>query len=246
MTRLSVVVPVLDDVKHLQRLLRALAGQSRPPEEIIVVDNGSTDGSAALAAEAGARVLHEPCRGIAPAAARGYDAAHGQIIVRCDADSLPPADWLERIAGHFDNTPDLQALTGPGYFYDLPPVLGALGSAGYAAAYFLGIGGAAATVPLWGSNMAFRRELWGKARTAVHLHRPGIHDDLDLSCNLPAGTKVRFDPRLRVGAAGRIFTRSAGVWDAVRRALDTLAANGAAKGVLARWRSALGFIPVKR
>lgn len=118
------------------------------------------------------------------------------------------------------------------HFADLPRWLALA-----AAAYFGGYAAALARTPLWGSNMAFRRELWPAVRPGVHLQIPGLHDDLDFSCNLPAGTRVRFDIGLRVGAAGRVFIRAGGLADSVRRAGATLAAN---------WGTRPGLRPLAR
>jgi len=59
-TKLSVIIPARNEEKNLPRLLRSLQSQSTPPEEIIVVDDGSTDRTAAVAAELGARVVTPP------------------------------------------------------------------------------------------------------------------------------------------------------------------------------------------
>lgn len=238
---LSVVVPVLNDAEHLRVLLGLLAAQSRTPDEIIVVDNGCTDDSAHRARAAGATVVHQPLPGILAAAAAGYDAAQGEVIIRCDADTRPPQDWVRRIEEHFTRDAGLAALTGPGRFYDLPGARGALGSFFYAAAYFLGIGGALARVPLWGSNMAFRRDIWPGVSEQLDLRTLDIHDDLEFTCKLEPGAVVRFDRKLLVGAAGRVFSRKGGLRDSVAMALRTLHHNGAAAGVRQRWSHRLGL-----
>ncbi|MDP3207929.1 MAG: glycosyltransferase, partial [Rhodoglobus sp.] len=74
MSRISVVIPARNDSVMLAACLRALADQTRPADEIIVVDNGSTDDTAAVAVAAGVRVIQESLWGIFPATAAGFDA----------------------------------------------------------------------------------------------------------------------------------------------------------------------------
>ena len=61
---ISVVIPVRNDAAMLDHRLESLAAQTRQPDEIVVVDNGSSDASAMIAERAGARVVAEPRRGI--------------------------------------------------------------------------------------------------------------------------------------------------------------------------------------
>lgn len=96
--RISVIIPVYNGAQTLPLCLLALRHQSRPPDEIIVVDDGSTDSSAAVAAQFGGTVLGQ--RNAGPAAARnhGARAAHGDILLFTDADCIPAPDWVEQMA----------------------------------------------------------------------------------------------------------------------------------------------------
>jgi glycosyltransferase involved in cell wall biosynthesis len=85
----SVVIPCLNEEQNIDRCVRA-AQQALSATglrgEVIVVDNDSEDRSAALAAAAGATVLHEPRRGYGSAYLAGLAAARGDYIVMADAD----------------------------------------------------------------------------------------------------------------------------------------------------------------
>jgi glycosyltransferase involved in cell wall biosynthesis len=85
----DVVFPVLDEAAALPWVLGRVPAGYRP----IVVDNGSTDGSATVAADMGAVVVREPRRGFGAACAAGLAAATANVVAFCDADaSLDPAD----------------------------------------------------------------------------------------------------------------------------------------------------------
>src|SRR5262245_56607884 len=87
---ISVVLPCLNEAdgvgKCVRKALQALR-EMGGPGEVIVVDNGSTDASAELAASAGARVVHERRRGYGAAYLRGFREARGKYFVMGDADA---------------------------------------------------------------------------------------------------------------------------------------------------------------
>jgi glycosyltransferase involved in cell wall biosynthesis len=91
----DVVLPCLDEAAALPAVLARIPAGYRA----IVADNGSTDGSAQIAAHHGATVVHVPQRGFGAAAHAGLEAATADVVCFCDADgSMDPAQ-LPRVAG---------------------------------------------------------------------------------------------------------------------------------------------------
>ena len=231
----SVVIPARDDAVALDRCLRALARQTVAPLEVVVVDNASSDDTAAVASSHGARVVHEPRPGIPMAAAAGYDAARGEVIARCDADTLPARDWVERLAANLANG-RLDAVTGVGLFHDLPRGLRGLSTIGYLGSYYLFSHLALGHTALWGSNMAVRRSAWLDVREDVHRDLAEVHDDMDLAFVLGPGRRIRLDPRIRVGVSARSLHGRAQRRRRFQRARHTLEVNWARQPPWLRWR----------
>lgn len=100
---ISVIIPVFNGQATLAGCLAALRQQTQPPDEIIVVDDGSTDGSGDLAARFGATVLRQPQAGPAAARNRGAQAATGALLLFTDADCLPAPTWVACMAAPFVN-----------------------------------------------------------------------------------------------------------------------------------------------
>lgn len=99
--RISVVVPAHNAAATLRGCLDALMRQDiEEPYEIIVVDDGSTDATACIAAEYSPRVklLRQPCRGAASARNRGVAEAAGEIVLFTDADCAPLEGWASLLA----------------------------------------------------------------------------------------------------------------------------------------------------
>jgi peptidoglycan/xylan/chitin deacetylase (PgdA/CDA1 family) len=111
---ISIVIPALNEERLLPDCLRSLKNQDYDGDcEIIVVDNGSTDATADIAHNFGARVIPaNEKKDVFYARQVGADAAHGDIIVQADADTIYPRDWLKRIADRFASHPKVIAVTG--------------------------------------------------------------------------------------------------------------------------------------
>lgn len=233
--RISVVIPVKDDDDLLARCLESLRLQRRPADEIIVVDNASTDDSAAVARYFGTTVIREEKPGITAATSAGLDAARGDVLARCDADCVLPAGWLERIEGVLSKHPEAVAVTGPGRFYDLGPLASTVADLLYMRAYFTAAKAATVRTPLFGSNYAVRAEAWREVAASVPRDEPDLHDDFDLSFRLDAAQPVIYDRDLVVGISGRPFRSVSSLALRMQRAYVTIAENVPERAPWRRW-----------
>lgn len=159
---ITVVVCAYNEASVLPPCLYSLLAQTRLPDEIIVVNNASTDdtGKAARAVP-GVRVIDEPVKGLVVARETGRRHASGDILVYLDADCRAPLRWVEQIAQRFGRYPALVGVTGPYRFYDWDPTGRALLRAydvlvapptHFAVHWALGIGAV-----FYGGNFAVRR-----------------------------------------------------------------------------------------
>jgi glycosyltransferase involved in cell wall biosynthesis len=108
--QISVVIPCLDEEAAVGTVVeQAWEGITRSGRtgEVIVVDNGSSDGSAGVAAAAGARVVYEPRRGYGRAYLTGIEQAAGDYLVMADADGTYPVQELGAFVDSLESGNDL-------------------------------------------------------------------------------------------------------------------------------------------
>ncbi len=119
MKRISVVVPTYNRAELLRECLKALTNQDYSGCEIIVVDDGSTDGTREMVAAEFPRVryLWQANRGPAAARNTGIRAGTGEIVAFTDDDCVPPPDWLSQLAAGYARHPDV---AGVGSYLDPP------------------------------------------------------------------------------------------------------------------------------
>lgn len=202
--RLSIIIPAWNEEDYIAECLDAIALQRDRPDEVIVVDNNSTDRTREIAAGYPfVTLLTEPTPGIVPARNRGLDAATGDVLGRIDADSILDPDWVAIVRDHFTRTGTsaIQGVTGSGdAFLEGHPRLGHfLGKAtlefGYYPVSELLTGGQV----MVGCNMAITRAAWYAIRDDAHPDHTKVHEDLDLSVLIQrAGGTIQHLPRMRI------------------------------------------------
>jgi glycosyltransferase involved in cell wall biosynthesis len=95
--KISAYIPCRNDAAYLPAAIQALRAQSCAVDELLVIDDGSTDESSAVAARLGARVLrHETPLGRGAARARAMMESSGDVVLGLDATCTIPPDFLER------------------------------------------------------------------------------------------------------------------------------------------------------
>lgn len=177
---ISIVIPVYNEESGLAACLDSIAAQTVEPDEVIVVDNNSTDGSAEVAAGYPfVTVLHEKIQGTIAARDRGFDAASGDIIGRIDADCILRPNWTEELKRILSDR-RIDAVAG---ILETDALLGrtnlrtTLWSRMYLAlsnAYF-------GVQIMQGGNMALRRSAWQQIRLETQTDYQAIHEDQDIS-----------------------------------------------------------------
>lgn len=108
---ISCIVPVLNGELYIGESLESILAQTYKPVEIIVLDDGSTDGTASIVREYGSRGVKyfwQPNSGLASARNRGIDVAQGKFISFLDADDLWHPEKLERQVKRFNTRPELE------------------------------------------------------------------------------------------------------------------------------------------
>lgn len=99
--RVSVVMPVYNGEAYLATAIDSVLGQTQPDVELVVVDDGSSDGSAAILARYGdrIRVLHQANAGVSAARNAGVAAARGEFLAFLDSDDWWEPDFLASMVG---------------------------------------------------------------------------------------------------------------------------------------------------
>jgi glycosyltransferase involved in cell wall biosynthesis len=111
---LSVLVPVRDGERYLEEAIRSVLAEGWEPIEVLVVDDGSTDGSAAVAESFGppVRCIRRPPLGQASARNAAVSAATGDLHLHLDADDLVVPGAIGKLAGMLVADPSIDLVTG--------------------------------------------------------------------------------------------------------------------------------------
>lgn len=213
----SVIIPVYNEPFYLEKCLTALHQQTVPIDEIIVVDNNSTDDSIKKARKQFPDVifLEEKKQGIVYARNTGFDAASGDVLIKIDADTVAYPGWIENLlesmighdgwSGYIDNTELNRYFQGIAVWVFNHHVFS--------------LNKFACGFPMmFGSNCALTRDAWQIIKPGLHM-RNDIWEDLDMAYAMHAhGLSVKtsrfkgvsISARSANASVGRFYARSLG------------------------------------
>jgi glycosyltransferase involved in cell wall biosynthesis len=200
-TRVSLVIPVYNEVDRIHDCLSAISRQTVQPYEVIVVDNNSTDGTAVIArAFPFVTVLREKRQGVVYARDTGFNAARGDIIARIDGDTIIANDWIETLQKLFKND-SVDLVTGSVSIREIcASKLASRIDLFWRRHLYRRLG---SQVGLQGANMALRKQVWLTTRNSL-CHQPGIHEDFDIGLHANrAGYTAIFAEEARVSVCHR-------------------------------------------
>lgn len=194
---LSVIIPAHNERSNLPRVLATLKAMTEGPDEIIVVDNASTDDTTALIQHdfPDIKIISEPKKGIAFARSTGFNAATGDIIARLDADTVPAPAWAREVRRAFTNDLHLSAISGLYAIDEISPKNRFWGRSIvrlFRASHEKHLG----VKPfLYGGNFALRRSVWQAIQPFLHDADPFVNEDLDVTLAVRQyGAPMRFSP----------------------------------------------------
>ncbi len=200
--KLSIIIPAYNEEHHLVACLDSVAAQTVKPDEVIVIDNNSTDKTAVIASSYPfVTLLTESEQGVVFARNRGFNAAKSDILGRIDADTILPPAWVETVQLLLANK-DYAGVTGPVGYYDMPAPAGNYWIDHQIRKYLYR--GAPHVPFLFGSNSALRRSVWLKIKNQVCQDR-SIHEDLDLAIHVSRQGMIRYDKSLLAATSARRY-----------------------------------------
>ncbi len=207
--KLSIIILAYNEEEYLKACLEAIKEQTYPADEVIVVDNNSTDKTAKIAESfLFVKLINEKEQGMIPARNAGFNAAKGDLLARIDADTHIPVDWVAHVHEILDNQVDtICGVSGPQYLYAVSHKITRKILSDITSKYgFFGISKLMlGHETLFGSNMVITKKAWQKVKNEVCHDSYEVHEDIDLAIHIANYGIILFDKNLIVGISARAF-----------------------------------------
>ena len=197
---LTIIIPAYNEENYIGVCLESISRQTVKPDEVILVDNNSTDATVKIARSYSfVKIVHEPHQGRYAARQKGFEAASSVLIGQIDADTRLWPNWTQVVKDYFAVHPEVDAISGTGWFYNFR--FKKLGSLLHAFIYYHLQAVITGGMTLWGGNMVIRRQPALRAWSQTQDY-PDTDEDICLSIILKRlGYKIKYARRMLVGVS---------------------------------------------
>lgn len=207
----SIVIPAWNEAESIERCLISCINQTRRAHEIVVVNNLSTDNTAAIVRrlqkkyrdKATIRLLNQSAsQGIIPTRNLGLNRATGEVLGRIDADSIIDPNWVREVQRIFSDRA-VAAASGPVVYHDMPARKFGARADGQIRNTLDRL--AREHKFLFGSNMAIRATAWHRIKDDIcRDHEDELHEDIDMAIHMyQCDMKIVYDRKMLGGMSAR-------------------------------------------
>ena len=200
--KLSIIVPAYNEEKTIAKTLEGLKAQSYPSVELIVINNNSKDKTLEIAQQYCSKVYTETTQGYIYAVIRGAQEASGELITFCDADTVYPRDWAQKVVNCFKRNPQAVVVYGTCDTFDDGGVKGFLNYIGYTG--FLVLSRLLGLDNTSGFNFIMKKSAYEKVGGYNPAYKK-MSPDIELGKRLKKEGKIIFAPSICVSSSARRF-----------------------------------------
>ncbi len=197
--KVSLVIPVYNEEKFIGNCLNSVFNQTIIPDEVIIVDNNSTDNTIDIASQFPVKIVKERKQGMIPARNCGFENAKYEIIAKTDADTVFPKNWIEKIKEQFVD--GVVAVGGPVYYSDAL-IKGKFLDTVFDI-YFDVTSLMFGRTILTGANYAILKTAWQELKDKTILDDSKVHEDMDISYKMSDLGQVKWVDELGVYSSAR-------------------------------------------
>jgi glycosyltransferase involved in cell wall biosynthesis len=205
MLKLSLIIPVYNEERHIEACLNAVSLQTVKPLEVIIIDNNCTDSTLEIAKRYDfVKIIKQKKQGLIPSRNLGFETAKGDILGRIDADSVIDNNWVSLVINSFSENKRLMGLTGLARtsvspFKDPKSTI-------MSRSYFWLVDAQMRTRVMWGANMAIRKEVWARIKAETASSDKEVHEDQDISlCMAAKGMLIEKNDNLLITTTGQSY-----------------------------------------
>lgn len=202
--KVSIIIPVFNEEKYIEKALTSLVFQSEKPNEVIIVDNNCTDKTINITKKFNKKlplkIIKEKKQGIAYSRNTGFNYANGEILVKFDADSILPKDWIKNVKTIFENNKKIVAYSNHFYLYDMSFLKKSLIPSYLYQFFFKMLSGYGVLI---GPAFAIKNTVWKNIKNEVCIDDNKIHEDIDITIHCSFYGDIYIDKNTIINISSR-------------------------------------------